>query len=294
MAGAQKNEDADATKNSASQPFPSLSRGFRPNTSSQKNEMGAGQIKCPVVMADSFDESPQPSREKARRPVVLKDEDLIPPTEASFRDRLNEVLACFTDHQAWLNDTSIDMYMQMIVSKHSRNNIRCLTTHFFSVFMGNTYGSIMSWIDRLGVIFHSTTVDVKLLMPVHINGDHWVLAFIDFKNKHYSYYDSFQHSRPIIKENLRRLLKDAHQHQDPEGNFSLNEWTTDRNGMKGPRQTNSIDCGVFLCLAARHLLLNDNLSIAAFTQQSIPQCRNQIAEEIENWWFLIHQINPQF
>jgi len=80
-----------------------------------------------------------------------------------------------------------------------------------------------------------------LIMPLHVNGNHWVIIFVDFRNRKFYFFDPFetmeynkcrQHFVTILSE----LKKN---HVRPEMNFQV--------FSDYPKQTDGYNCGVMCC-----------------------------------------------
>jgi Ulp1 family protease len=206
---------------------------------------------------------------------------------------LDSALRCLTHPSnayphAWITGATIDFYLKMITQRHTASDVRYLSSQFYPILMQKErnsycYGPAAKiWIERLGNIFRAATRDVKIFIPVHYEGNHWVLAFINFTNRTYGYYDSFQYRRDQITNTLERLLLDAHHHQDPNGAFEITQWTS-LGGLHGPRQTDTVHCGVYMSAAAAHLLQHNDLSSSIFCAQLLPQLRQAMASELQQW-----------
>jgi hypothetical protein len=258
-----------------------------------KNKYGSKHQQEPNQQQQQQQEPIQHKQQQNQQPVVIEEWMLIE-SDLTQRSELVNAVRAFRDptetRNAWLTDNSIDLHLQMILAQHNHNNVTFLSAQFYTRLTNPifSYGDLRNWVNKLGVIFHSSTTDMKVIIPINYGSDHWVLSFLDFKTKQYSYYDSLQRERPLIPLFLENLLIEAHKDQDPDGGFSIADWTP--NVLEGPLQTNWWDCGVFLSAAAKHLLLHDDLYNATFSQGQMPYLRQQMADELEPWW---EMMNPE-
>ena len=185
----------------------------------------------------------------------------------------------------WLNDSAIDFHLKMITERHLSNQVKYLSSHFYThlTVPSFSYQRVQNWMTKLG-IFHGqvSCPSLKLFIPVHCNGYHWVLSFIDFTHQNYGYYDSFQRHCDGISNALLNLLIEEHRHHSPDDNFNASLWK-DLDSIPGPTQTNGYDCGVFISVAARHLLTHDDLSGATFHTRDMLNWRQTIAQELTEW-----------
>jgi Ulp1 family protease len=200
--------------------------------------------------------------------------------------QLQQALQSLLPQTEWLNDLAIDFHLAMIIDQYPRpHNLKSLSSHFYRGLVDPffSYKRIQRWITRLD-LFPNKQVpsSAKLFIPIHCHGDHWVLAFIFFDNCTFGYYDSMNHRRTTLATNLRSLVIAIHQQIAPLFNFNISQWT-DLDNIPGPRQTNGYDCGMFLSLAARHMLTNHNLDTADFIQNQMPHWRHTISDELVVW-----------
>jgi hypothetical protein len=208
-------------------------------------------------------------------------------TNATFFDQaLNTLLT----PRAWLNDSAIDFHLRMIIDRHERSPcFRYLSSLFFSNMLATSFAdaSLHRWIDsRLNIssLQNFSDISFKLFIPINENGNHWILAFIDFQHHSYGYYDSLQHCiRQHISNALQMLLLAIHRHMHPlQPAFDVSLWAnlSPSGSIPGPTQTNGYDCGVYISLAARHLLEHNVLSNAFYSEHHMPEYRQLIADEL--------------
>jgi hypothetical protein len=210
-------------------------------------------------------------------------------TAITRQDELDRALDSLLPTTGWLTDSIIDWHMRMIIEQHGNPNIKCLSPQFYLHLTRPTfsYERVFRWIDNIR-LFSSRQFALetsKLLIPINYNGYHWVLAFIDFQQKHFGYYDSFQCPRPTISQTLTQLVRAMHQHYHPNVAFPESQWSNHslHTSIEGPQQTNGYDCGLFVSLAARHLLTHKDLQSAPFCQANLSNLRRVIADEIIEW-----------
>ena len=96
--------------------------------------------------------------------------------------------------------------------------------------------------------------EIKLLIPININNNHWILFFFDWNKQSLTIFDSYE----SYYEYLHELLK-------PLWSYFCNENRSVYNGkypMRNvniyiekniPKQSNSYDCGVFVCIYALYI-----------------------------------------
>ena len=171
------------------------------------------------------------------------------------------------DNKNMLNDNVIDFYLQLLCQQNS-NYYFALPSTYFSKMEKDGFESIDQWIDK------TISFNYKIIfIPVCLQ-KHWRLLTIDFLTDSISYYDTINANSTkcvtaikhigdlIAKKNLKKTIK----------------WKTPKQAH-GIKQTNDYDCGVFVCLFARYLILNRELD---FGQNDISFYRNKIKNEIKN------------
>ena len=106
----------------------------------------------------------------------------------------------------------------------------------------------------------------KLFFPLNIDGNHWILAVVFVQQGIIGYFDSFNNEETMRRYNpfLLRYLKIIFKDKD--------DWITTL--IESPKQTNSCDCGVFLCANLYYLSKN---KMPNFSKKDIPKIRNFMA-----------------
>ena len=136
------------------------------------------------------------------------------------------------------------------------------STFFYTKLLGHGCRSVLGW--HKSVNFLNKRL---LIFPVHQEElAHWCLVIADVTAKQLICFDS------LVKDNHDCLKVLAEYLEERSGqHFSFKQ---ERNI---PRQTNSFDCGVFMCLYARCLA---GKSAFDFSQTDIPATRKQIIFEL--------------
>jgi sentrin-specific protease 1 len=189
---------------------------------------------------------------------------------------------------AWLNDEVINFYMSLLDERNKRNLANKtlppaakLKIHFFNSFFytkliqnkGYCYADVKRWSKRANVDIISLD---KVVIPVHVHGDHWCLAVINFQLKRFEYYDSLGGRNSTCLKNLRQYVKDeAKEHKKLDYNFA--GWT-DYVPDDIPHQRNGCDCGVFTAKFADYLSENREFN---FSQDDMPYFRRRMVLEIK-------------
>jgi hypothetical protein len=88
---------------------------------------------------------------------------------------LQKALDCLRDPCAWLNDCAIDFHLKMIIDNHAANNVRYLSSHFYTHLTTPSfcYSRIQNWMRRLAIPDNQESLPaMKVFIPVHCNGNH--------------------------------------------------------------------------------------------------------------------------
>lgn len=201
-------------------------------------------------------------------------------------------------HGKWLNDEVINTYIRCIVDRNKAlrathghlPRIHAFSTFFFTKLAkwqaddtySYDYSRVSKWSRKAGVKLLECD---KVLVPVHVNDDHWVLAVINIQDKRFEYYDPLGRVKVRAFQVLEKLawyLTQEHEAYSPELPLDLNTWLRHvPSSSKGhmPRQTNTVDCGVFQLKLAECVAMGIPF---AFTQDDMPHFRRRIALELDN------------
>ena len=136
------------------------------------------------------------------------------------------------------------------------------STFFYSKLLSHDCQAVHSW--------HKETDKMSkrlLIFPVHQEElAHWSLAAADVTSKQITYFDSLKNENLKCLRNLRNFL------QEFCGQTYSTVLTRDI-----PMQSNSYDCGVFVCMYARCLAEKSDFN---FSQQDTPTIRRHIVLEL--------------
>lgn len=190
-----------------------------------------------------------------------------------YEDITQEQIDILDSMTGWLDTQIINSYHYLISQRYSK--VFCVDTYF--------YTAIDTWDTNLELSSDSiakinkclppaesfSTYD-KFLIPIYeANRRHWTLVCADFSDRVLMLYDSY-HSptlfvgRRIAKYFERYYLKDN------------KEWRVCKS-TNNPRQTNSYECGVFVCKESLILASSQELF---FSQQDMPAFRQEIKRSL--------------
>ncbi|CAN8014827.1 hypothetical protein HPB47_024207 [Ixodes persulcatus] len=175
----------------------------------------------------------------------------------------------------WLNDVVIDFYMGLIAERASLDQggmrVHAVTTHFINVLRNRGYDAVRRWTEGVDLF------DIDLmLVPVH-DQDHWSLVALWMQQRMFSLYDSMGRENKPCYRTLMDYLRNEHRDKkrrplvEPDGGWVC------QFAKNIPMQSNTHDCGVFVCLYAERLVRNAPFD---FSARDIQRLRYRMAYEI--------------
>ena len=174
-----------------------------------------------------------------------------------------------------LNDVIVNYYLKFLINKSGKKGFVSLESFYFDKILQNNLTSLNDWLTKdLDEIVDRKTI----LLPICHN-DHWRLLVIDFENRTISYFDSLALGHKIYFEHARLLISKIYELK-LSGIVVSNNWN--EIVVKGiPKQSNSYDCGVFVCMNARNVVNKDN--VIKFNQCNMSYLRSHIEREITSF-----------
>lgn len=187
------------------------------------------------------------------------------------------------DGRNWLNDDVINPALSMFVSKGQYSD---------RIIVFNTYFYLMLELERDVSKWHSNELsrlsiqDKLLVIPLHINGNHWALATVNIAFRRIQYYDSMFYTAMDVYHRLIKI-KQYMENKFPELNGG--GWNFTYRISDLPKQHNQYDCGVFMLMNARLCMeeFHKKANISIFTrygQQDIEHIRIALKQELITWW----------
>lgn len=178
----------------------------------------------------------------------------------------------------WLNDNIIEIYLQLLIKSSSQTSMYAFNTNYYVMTIDNQYQDTLppSWaVKALNKV-------VKFFVPIFHNQNHWSLVFVDSIHHNLFHFDSlYEPSEYIVDQIKSHFSKCA-------SNFkNIQDYSTNYQS-KVPKQKNGVDCGVFLCVYARCIILNEEFN---FEQKDIPYWRAHILNEIKSLMIFEAQSN---
>ncbi|OAV94922.1 hypothetical protein, variant 1 [Puccinia triticina 1-1 BBBD Race 1] len=189
----------------------------------------------------------------------------------------------------WINDEIINYYGSLInLQSQNQRSLKALDVHCFSSFFMSQFDlgghqNVQRWTRKIN-LFQKDLI----LFPINLSNLHWVLGVINIQQKRFEYYDSLGGSNSKVLLKLRRYYKDEYQTKNSD-NADLAQWTDYQPEV--PLQSNSSDCGVFVCQFMHSLSQNSIHQDAQepmfdFTAKNMPYLRQKMILEIISKAFL--------
>ena len=133
----------------------------------------------------------------------------------------------------------MNFYFSLITK--SKTSVFAFNTFFYLKLKSSTdFNGVRRWVNKKDLVNKEL-----ILVPIYME-THWFLATIDFQLHQFCYYDS------LLEDNREclQLLKDYMGQKFASATFS--DWPCVC-CKDIPQQLNGSDCGVFMCMYARHL-----------------------------------------
>ncbi|KZV25607.1 hypothetical protein F511_33991 [Dorcoceras hygrometricum] len=246
---------------------------FRPQKKEEQFEDVSNECFTPLTKEEEDDVNSALSN-FCRRKVLVSH-------KSSNIDITGEILRCLSPG-AWLNDEVINVYLELLKERESRNPRKFLKCHFFNTFFykklisgrgGYSFQSVRRWTTHKKLGYSLLECD-KIFVPIH-QEIHWCLAVINKKDEKFQYLDSLKGVDSQVLNVLARYYVDEVKEKSGK-DLNVSSWK--REFVKDlPKQENGFDCGVFMVKYADFYSRNIGLR---FSQQHMPYFRQRIAKEI--------------
>ncbi|KAF8100807.1 hypothetical protein N665_0216s0007 [Sinapis alba] len=181
---------------------------------------------------------------------------------------------------AWLNDDVINLYLELLKERETRDPQKFLKCHFFNTFFyvkltrpGYNYKAVRRWTRHKRLGYNLIDCDI-IFVPIH-GSAHWTLAVINKRECKFLYLDSLNGSDPTILNSLAKYLVD--EVKDKYGKIiDVSSW--DMEYIKDlPLQQNGYDCGMFML---KYIDFYSRGLGLKFSQTDMPYFRIRTAKEI--------------
>ncbi|KAJ0251185.1 Ubiquitin-like-specific protease ESD4 [Hirschfeldia incana] len=200
--------------------------------------------------------------------------------ESSNIDITGEVLQCLTP-SAWLNDEVINVYLELLKERETREPKNYLKCHFFNTFFykkllsdsGYNFKAVRRWTTQRKLGYALIDCDM-IFVPIH-RGVHWTLAVINNRDRKFLYLDSLNGVDSKILNALAKYLGDEAKEKSGK-DIDVSSWEMEF--VEGiPQQQNGYDCGMFMLKYIDFFSRGLGL---CFSQEHMPYFRLRTAKEI--------------
>jgi sentrin-specific protease 1 len=167
----------------------------------------------------------------------------------------------------WLDDEIINFYFARLMDRAANNpnlpTIRCFTSQFFNSPNRDNWASKDKVFDKHLV-----------LIPISSH-HHWFLVVFFPQTKTAIYYDSLHNDGTTVRTQVLEFFQTRFPKETGASSNDF-EWKS-VDEVDVPTQSNSYDCGVFVCQMAERL---SRRSLFNFNQSQMPEIRIQMIEQI--------------
>lgn len=209
-----------------------------------------------------FDQKSEPQAEPKREPRNLRSSSRI----EKFGITLNSEDLNILDGHRWFNDNIINFYFKLLQERYDQ-------TFSFSCFLNTSienHGqeSVRNWNSNVDIFVYKL-----VFVPIN-TGSHWTLIVINFEAKKIEYFNSYVTTDRTYLDRFWEYLKAEHRRKR---NLELIEdgWKLEIR-KRIPRQSNSFDCGPFVCRYGLTLCQNKQLN---FTEDTMDAFRKDIKRQ---------------
>ncbi|CAH8388049.1 unnamed protein product [Eruca vesicaria subsp. sativa] len=200
--------------------------------------------------------------------------------ESSNIDITGEVLQCLTP-SAWLNDEVINLYLELLKERETREPKKYLKCHFFNTFFykklvsdsGYNFKAVRRWTTQKKLGYALIDCDM-VFVPIH-RGVHWTLAVINNRDRKFLYLDSLNGVDSKILNALAKYLGDEAKEKNGK-DIDVSSWEMEF-VEDLPQQQNGYDCGMFML---KYIDFFSRGLELCFSQEHMPYFRLRTAREI--------------
>jgi sentrin-specific protease 1 len=185
----------------------------------------------------------------------------------------------------WLNDIAVNTLLKNFAEPYQDKIVVMNSFLFTKLYSGTEFNQVSTWNTQN---FFSEPKKLVIL-PMHVHDNHWVMCTINPSQRVIRYYDSMRFNAQEVKGFMDLVLEFVWREyckfypvdslDVSAGTFKLS-WTH-KIREDVPRQSNSIDCGVFMCQNARCVMeeydkkKSRDLS-EIYDQNAIPDIRKEM------------------
>ena len=196
------------------------------------------------------------------------------------------------DPSGWVNDNVISGSLGNVVDYglqtrgHKRGEtpkLHAFNPAFYKNITEKGVESVKRWSRRPKISGKDLLKVEHVFIPVNVGGAHWTLLVVSPVWKRIEYFDSLHGSSAAAIRNAKAWIK-----MELEDAWNEDEWEVVEDPAlagrgKGPRQSNSSDCGIFTITTAKMISLG--VDPMAITSSDMPLQRKRVVAELVNGGF---------
>jgi sentrin-specific protease 1 len=163
------------------------------------------------------------------------------------------------EDRRWLNDEVVNTTLYQTQQYYGDNNFIVLNTFFYPCLMRNAvynYDHVKDWMKKA-----CSHPDIDPFNPGQTKAiffaiyfeSHYSLVVADIGKHELVYYDSLGRDGTEVLQNIDQYLKDEYQHSRM-SQPTEQPWTLIAKPKNVPKQPNSTDCGIYMCLFVRYIM----------------------------------------
>lgn len=165
---------------------------------------------------------------------------------------------CSLYGENWISNKVIDYWSNIVLSKSSFAHCIAYTPCELNFY------SLLQRCSRVGKayfekLFRRWSNKTSLILPLHVNNNHWILIYVDVTNHHIYYMNPWPTRDLSQEENILDNFKFCYAKVFPNLN---NNWTVCKN--KYPKQEDDFNCGVFVLFFIEEILKGNLYKIGKF------------------------------
>ncbi|XP_050547730.1 uncharacterized protein LOC126909358 isoform X2 [Daktulosphaira vitifoliae] len=172
----------------------------------------------------------------------------VPPRDLNEKKKNPPSYDSFLTATTWYSGDTINAYLSLIASR-SQGKVHYLITDFMKALSRRGYAGVKRWIK---IDIHSLKL---LLVPMHVNDNHWTMTVVDVPEKTITFFDSLNSYNGPYPSLFRQFLIEW----EIENYGYSSQWTL-RYG-KAVQQRNGYDCGPLSLELAEKMSRDDGTPI---------------------------------
>lgn len=186
----------------------------------------------------------------------------------------------------WLNDEIVNEYLAALVARAVATSdqkpgtappLHAFSTHLYNTWKAKGFAGVARWFKRAKMEGSKLLAVGTIFVPIN-ESSHWTLLIVSGTRQTVEYYDSLggrgakyaDFALDLVRGNLGEKA------------FKREEWRVLH--TDSARQTNGMDCGVFVCMNALALVLDREPRLAVPSAE-MPLARRQVAATLLNGGF---------